>query len=197
MISAARISDRGPALPRGAGFTILEMVVALAIIVLLMGGALGALYFQRDEAKLNDAVQTVEEMAKQARTVATLQQKPYALEFWEGGVRLMPLAEAMLDERERGGLVEAQAFAAEMGTEIARPPVWDAWEATPGMALSVMRWATREWVPLERGRTQVWRFDPNGICEPLAFRADLEPSWVQVRFHPLTASVTERESEIQ
>lgn len=197
MTSAARISDCRPALPKAAGFTILEMVVALAIIVLLMGGALGALYFQRDEAKLNDAVQTVEEMAKRARTVATLQQKPYALEFWEGGVRLMPLAEAMLDERERGGLVEAQAFAAETGAGVSRPPVRDSWEAKSGMVLSVMRWATREWVPLERGRTQVWRFDPGGICEPLAFRVGLEPSWIQVRFHPLTAAVAERESEIQ
>ena len=68
-ISAVRRSSPAAA----AGFTLLEMVVAMTVAIMILGGALGALYFQRDERRLNDVLQEVEVMAKRARTVAALQ----------------------------------------------------------------------------------------------------------------------------
>ena len=44
-------------------------------------------------------------MAKRARSISILQQTPYALEFREGEVRLMPLAEAGRDLRQLARLV--------------------------------------------------------------------------------------------
>jgi hypothetical protein len=41
-----------------------------------------------------------------------------------------------------------------------------------------------------------WRFDPDGLCEPITIRLSLEDSYAQDTYHPLTASVTDSEFEI-
>ena len=102
MISAVRRTSEG----RRAGFTLLEMVVVLSISMLIIGGALSKLYFSRDEAKLTDAYQSIEVLAKRARTISTLQQRPYALEFRDKTVSLMPFAEAAMEPEDRGDLLE-------------------------------------------------------------------------------------------
>ena len=57
-----------------------------------MGGAVGMMIYSSDERVLRNASGEIELLAKRARTTAILQQTPYALEFREGIVRLMPLA---------------------------------------------------------------------------------------------------------
>ena len=36
-----------------------------------------------------------------------------------------------------------------------------------------------------------WRFDPNGLCEPISVRYEIDEgeSWLEQDYHPLTASV--------
>lgn len=197
MISVARrMSDR-----RRSGFTLLEMVVVLALAALIVGGALAKLHFGRDEAKLSEAMQTIEAMAKRARTVATLQQRAYALEFTYGRVSMMPYAEAVMEPSERESFMAEREFMRDEGDEgeaSGLPTVTESWEADEDMLLLVKRWATNDWLPLTRNSRQVWRFDPNGICEPVGVRLEVEGgSWIAVVFHPLTASVADTEAEIQ
>lgn len=192
---------------RRRGFTILELVVAITIVMMLAGGGLAALHFSRDETKLRDATQEVELMAKRARTVAALQQKPYAVEFREGFVSLMPLAEALVEPDERAGLIEElelreferremEAFSGQVQRE-APPAVRREWSyPADEMILRVMRWATSEWVEITPRNRQVWRFDPDGLCEPITVRIQLEESWSSVRFNPLTAGIAEEEARI-
>jgi hypothetical protein len=181
------------------------MVVVLSIFMLLIGGAVAALYFNRNEPRLNDAVREIEMLAKRARATATLQQRPYALEFTEQGVAMMPYAEALLDPEDREELIAEQQWLAEqaaMSGEVATSAVTatprrEHWMVEGDMQLLIRRWATGRWEGFQRGDRQVWRFDPEGICEPCGVRIELEDgSWIAVLFHPLTAGITETESEI-
>jgi prepilin-type N-terminal cleavage/methylation domain-containing protein len=203
MISAVRRTSE----VRRAGFTLLEMVVVLSISMLIIGGALSKLYFSRDEAKLTDAYQSIEVLAKRARTISTLQQRPYALEFRDKTVSLMPFAEAAMEPEDRGDLLEVlgedEGYIGEYTDEeqIDRPSqqasVRDTWVAKPEMMVFIKRWATAEWVPLTQRDRHVWRFDPSGICEPIGLRFETDGSWVEVVFHPLTAAIAGMDSEIR
>lgn len=199
MISAVRKTSD----VRDRGFTLLEMVVVLSLTMLVIGGALSALYFNRDEAKLTDATQSIEVLAKRARTVATLQQRPYALEFFDHTVSLMPFAEAVMEVGDREMMIESMDDGAmfEDGESVGAAPrpsiVRDAWVAEPEMSMQIKRWATNEWVPLNQHERHVWRFDPDGICEPVAVRVEVDGSWSEIVFHPLTAAIADSQSEIR
>lgn len=195
MISVARRTSNSL---RG-GFTILEVVIVLAIAMLVVGGGMVAMYLSSDQQRLEGSVGEVELLAKRARALATLQQRPYALEFTPNGVGLMPYAEAILDEEEREYLKEEQLYMQENGVDMGEPVVRDYWSAEGDMLILVRRWSTGDWSELRRmGDRHVWRFDPQGICEPFGMRIEAESgSWIAVLFHPLTAAITETESEIR
>lgn len=197
MTSAARkTSDRRP-----AGFTLLEMVIVLALAMMVIGGAAGMMYFNRDEARLNDAMGEVEILAKRARTMASLQQRPYALEFSADGVSMMPYGEALMDPNDRQYLADSQDFEAELVEEGQAQPqrsIRASYMPEDDMQMLVRRWATGDWEVITRNVRHVWRFDPQGICEPVGVRFEMENgNWIAGLFHPLTASLTEVESEIR
>lgn len=170
------------------GFTLLEIVISLTIMGLIVGGALGVMLYSKDERALREASTEIEAMAKRARASAILHQTPYAMEFSEGGVRLMPLAEALgaIDERRRkegdgvpqGG--ERMDFALE-----------------PGMDLHVRRWGARGWDHVVKRVVHVWRFDPDGLCEPLSLRMVIGKNWQEDEYHPLTAAIRDSQMEIR
>lgn len=202
MTSAVRRTNK----VRRSGFTLLEIIVVLSLMMLVMGGAIGAMYLNRDEARLNDSVQEIEVLAKRARTIASLQQRPYALEFTVEGVKLMPYAEATMDEDEREYMIEAQESGRSIFDEqegAAPPPqagVRDQWRQEEGddFLILVRRWGSTDWIELKSRDRQVWRFDPNGICEPVGIRLEMDNgNWISAFFHPLTAAATEIESEIK
>lgn len=185
MTSAAkRTSDRR----RDGGFTILELVIVLAIAMLIIGSGMGLMYVNRDEARLNEASRSIEVLAKRARTIATLEQKPYALEFRDREVTLMPYAQALLDPGDRESLLESTGEAPRGGQTN--------WTGDEEMSLQVMRWGGSDWIPVTKLDRQIWRFDPGGICEPIGVRINMEESWIAVQFHPLTASIAYTEMEV-
>lgn len=193
MTSAAR-TRRSPA----AGFTILEIVIYLGVAMLLVGAGVASVYLSSDERKLTTGIGEIELMAKRARSVATLQQKPYALEFSELGVGLMPLAEALIDPDERESFYAERERAAEEfmgGGGEGDGLVRDMWEMEEGMALRVQRWGNATWFEITPRLRQVWRFDPGGVCEPVGVRLERDGSWMEVVFHPLTASIADEASE--
>jgi len=109
MTSAARKTNDAAVRP---GFSLLEMVVVLAVVAMVVAGAAGAMYFNRDEGRLTRAMGEIEVMAKRARSVASLQQRPYALEFSAEGVAMMPYAEALLPPDDRAYFAASEQAAA-------------------------------------------------------------------------------------
>lgn len=170
-----------------AGFTLLEIVIVLAIAAVVMGGAVGFMIFSSDERALRNASGEIELLAKRARTTAILQQTPYALEFREGVVRMLPLAQAGQDEKRTaggkriGGVIEEEPQNVENRS----------YQLDDSMQISVKRWDSNAWLPTLKNSIHIWRFDPDGLCEPISIRLALENSWAEDTYHPLTATIRE------
>ena len=187
MISAAKTTDR-------RGFTLLEVVIVLAVAAVLIGAAMGLMVFSSSKRQLERASGEIEVFAKRARTIAQLQQKPYALQFIPGKVRLLPFAEtsgselSMPSGRPVGGAPATEPEGEPSGVAA---PVHDEISLDADFAVFVRRWASDAWLPMNERQPQVWRFDPEGLCEPLSVRLTLGESWVEQTYHPLTASVSD------
>lgn len=179
MISAAKTSNRS------RGFTLLEIVVVLGIAAMVMGGAAGFMIYSSDEHALRDISGQIELLAKRARTTSILQQTPYALEFRVGIVRLLPLARAGIVSKKGPGREEAIESVDDDKKVILKD----------GMSLSILRWNSAKWLTTEKNTIHVWRFDPDGLCEPVSIRLSLGKSWSEDTYHPLTATI--RESQLE
>lgn len=168
------------------GFTLLEVVIVLAIVGVIMGGAIGMIVYSSDERVMRDASGEIEQFAKRARTTAILKQTPYALEFREDAVRLLPLAEA--------GKAVKQLKRRDEDKNDAKFRVL---KLKSGMAISLRRWNSEKWLKTEKDTVHIWRFDPDGLCEPLSVRLALNNSWGVDTYHPLTATIRDSELELR
>ena len=183
MISAARTTE-----PQ-RGFTLIEIVMVLAIAAIVVGGAVGLMIYSSDERNLRNTSGEIELMAKRARTIAILNQTPYALEFREGVVRLLPLAQAGLSEKKnRRNKPETDAGSVDETRQL---------NLENGMAILIRRWNSAEWLPTVKQAVHVWRFDPDGLCEPISVRLALDKSWAEDIYHPLTGTIRESQLEAQ
>ncbi len=180
MISAVRTTNA----PRG--FTLLEIVIVLAIAAMIMGGAIGTMVYSSDERELRNASTQIELLAKRARTTAILQQIPYALEFREGIIRMMPFAQAGKDLRKT---IRGREIGGEIIKDAASEDNQVALEG--GIAISMRHWNSEKWLPTTKNVVHVWRFDPEGLCEPISLRLSLDKSYAEDTYHPLTASISE------
>ncbi len=184
MISAVRTTK-----PR-QGFTLIEIVMVLAIAAIIMGGAVGLMIYSSDERNLRNASGEIELLAKRARTIAILHQTPYALEFREGIVRLLPLAQAGQSEKKSPSTKRSDPQPVAEPTDENRQLALE-----DGMAVSIRHWNSEEWLGTVKNTTHVWRFDPDGLCEPISVRLTLNNSWSEDTYHPLTATI--RESQLE
>ena len=181
------------------GFTLIEIVLVLTLIALMVGGALGLMIASDDERVLNRSSVEIEVLAKRARALAALQQRPYALEFNEQTVSLMPLAEALIEPRDREKALKRQE---EMHAEAAAAPtsgfnpVHASWTVHEDVRMFVRRWASDAWLPVDTKSRHVWRFEPEGFCEPIGVRFQMERSWLEAEFNPLTGGIREQSQDI-
>jgi prepilin-type N-terminal cleavage/methylation domain-containing protein len=191
MTSAARTCSRRE------GFTLIEIVMVLAIACILLGGAVAVMVFSSDERDLRDYSGQIELFAKRARTIAILQQTPYALEFRPGCVRLLPLAEAGQEEKKTalGNTIGGERV--EMPTQGAVIPVHDQLSLDPRIATFIRRWNTEAWLPMSDRIVHVWRFDPDGLCEPVSVRVTIGDNYIEDTYHPLTATICDTALDVK
>jgi prepilin-type N-terminal cleavage/methylation domain-containing protein len=177
------------------GFTLLEMVIVLALVGLALGGAMTLFITTSSERQLKGVKGDMELLAKRARSIAMVQQTPYAITFFEQSARLSPLVEASYTDDQLQERQDWEAEALNAGGPAPKfSPVRDT-IAFDNFALSVRRWGSSNWVPMLGNDPQVWRFDPNGICEPMGVRVEFEDGWMEMEFHPLSASVQDSSME--
>lgn len=184
----ARLSSK-----RANGFTLIEIVVVLLIIGIVTGGAIAAIHLNSTEKNLTTQSGQIELLAKKARTVAILHQTPYAIEFHPGFVRLLPLSQSSLFKRTTalgnsiGGMKEESPNQ--------RAAVNETINIDPDIQLTVRHWNTDAFLTPSDSNIPVWRFDPDGLCEPITVRLVLGDSYAQDTYHPLTASIADSELE--
>lgn len=177
------------------GFTLLEMVIVLALIGLAMGGAIALFITTSAERRLKGISGDLELLAKRARAVSMVQQTPYAITIFEQSARLSPLVEAGYTDDQLRERQDIEAAAMQSGRPAPKfSPVRET-VSLEGYAVAVRRWGSDNWMPMLRSDPQVWRFDPNGICEPMGIRAEYEDGWIEMEFHPLNASIRDRSME--
>lgn len=186
MISAAKTTKQA------RGFTLIEIVVVLAISALIIAGAVGLMVSSSDERVLKNATGEIELLAKRARTTAILKQTPYALEFRQGIVRLMPFAQAGEPDKKSVSTRRLSDAPIASSADETRQITLES-----GLALSIRRWNSEKWLPTEKSAVHVWRFDPDGLSEPVSIRLTLGKSSQQESYHPLTATAIAAESQLE
>lgn len=190
MTSATRTNNRS------RGFSLIELVIVLGLAAIIMGGAVGYMIYSADRRALSDASGEVEALARRARAIAILQQTPYALEFRPGIVKLLPLAEAGLDD---DGILDDVGVTTndDIQSQSKYTPVREQVNFADDVAVSIRRWNTTNWIPIAKTEMQIWRFDPDGLCEPVSVRYAVEKGWAEDTFHPLTATIADAQSEVR
>ena len=176
-----------------SGFTLLEIVIVLAISGLIIGGAITTVVLASSERKLTTASSEIELLAKRARTAAILHQTPYAIEFHQGFLRVLPL-------RDTSEINQTTALGRAIGGtlsegEVKAPQLRDKLDLNPDLTISVRRWNTDKFETPNENFVPVWRFDPEGLSEPITVRLSLDESYAQDTYHPLTAAIADSELE--
>ena len=183
-------SSRPPA--ENGGFTLLEIVIVLLVSGIIVGGAIAVMLGSSTKRSLTNASSEIELLAKKARAASILQQKPYAIEFHENSLRLLPFSAA--SETERTTALGNEIGGAAVDGE-ASPTLREEISIDPDITLSVRRWNTVDFVAPSENRILVWRFDPNGLSEPITVRMTVGESYAQDTYHPLTATIADSELE--
>ena len=126
-------------IPQSA-FTILEIVMVLAITVLLLGAATPFMANMMLAEQLKSPARELEAMAITARCNALAEQRPYQIVITADGFYL----ERLSGGRDAGVLAE--------------------FKLPKGVTFEMASWPAEKW---EKPRRHVWYFAPSGLCEPI------------------------------
>ena len=159
------------------GFTLLEMVIVLGLMGLLIGGAATKFVRSSPERMLRQSITDVEVLSQKSRMLAIVQQTPYAITINSNRLVLGPWVESGYkpDELERRIQLEDE-LRYQSQSQPKFSPVREELSLSQ-FTVSVMRWGSNNWVVLEENDSQVWRFDPNGICEPLSIKLESDKGY--------------------
>lgn len=144
---------------RRAAYTLLEVALVLAIIVLLVGAVVPLSSGFVREQRLRETVRGLLVLAKTARTDAMTSGNATEIVFDKKGFVLRRSGE-------------------EGATEKVGLPRGTTYQVTPFAADKALRPEGQRWI-----------FQPTGLCEPLTVRIMADEAWIEVLFDPLTASI--------
>ncbi len=154
---------------RAAAFTLLEIMVVIAIAALIIGIGAGALQNVGDEHELKKATQAVEGIFMTAVHRAYTSSSAHVVAFDEEGVKLL------------GDNPQASAA----NTSVALPQ---------GTRLLLRRMGSDRLVPATGQRVLL---RPGGLCEPLTLQFTWQGSTVSTSLDPLTGGFTDVEEILQ
>lgn len=155
---------------RHAGFTLLEICLALVIAAMLVAVATPSIASMLAERRLKQSFERFDAMVTEARRKSITEQRAYAMGWMKDGITLAPMDSAA--SPGVGSDVSRFEFAKDESFRLRRPA------------------ALRSDAPAE------WIFWPSGICEPaqIAFQGKAG-SWL-VRYDALTTRGTFLESSV-
>jgi type II secretory pathway pseudopilin PulG len=146
---------------RAGGYTLLEIAMVVAIIVLIIGAAVPLTSGFTKEQRLRDVVRELLVLAKTARADAMTTGRASEVVFTKKGFGL----------RRPGDEELSETFSLPRGMRYVIEPF--------GADKAV------------RPDGQQWVFQPTGLCEPLSVRVEEDEAWMQVTFDALTAGIAD------
>ena len=201
-------------------FTLVEIVIAIAVVAILTGLAVPAIDGVQRERQAREPVSELLSMAREVRNRAMAEQRPYQIIFERDGFRASrffqpyggeeefeelrvkleqreQLQEMIDASRQRGISMEEQEpdpqiEEIEEGLSYLRE-----FDVDPQLRVSVKFWDETRWASISSGEFRRWIFQPSGMCEPLRVRVEADDAFFEVEFHPLTADVKSERSWVE
>jgi len=200
------------------GFTLVEIVISLTIIIVIAAGAVPMFKGLREEQQAREPIIELVRLAKEARIRAMREKRPYQVAFYPGGFvasryfsPYLQLAEltTFLQEVESGvsrvnpnadyndsdldaGAGEVPKTALPLAPTA--PRLNDNWEEhydlPQDVQYSLKFWHDLEETFIEGEVVKLWVFQPTGICQPLKLHLERQSAVFDVEFGALTADIT-------
>jgi prepilin-type N-terminal cleavage/methylation domain-containing protein len=160
------IDARGGAERWRAGFTLLEMITVMAVMITLLGVASFAIRQEAPDPSVREPADGLIRLSKTAVRAASTQGRGFAVAFDKQGFSLLGLEAAGKNSRVN---------------------------LPKDSRVFIKRWGARHFEPAEGQR---WWFGSQGLAEPVTIRIAARDSVIDLRFNPLTGSVAEENIEM-
>lgn len=206
---------------RSAGFTLVEVVIAMTIIIIIAAAAIPTFKGLRAEQQAREPVEVLTRLAKEARLRAMKEKRPYQIVFHGAGftasrylspyLQLAGLTEFLEEveqkakepppEEEPGNEINPTRQTGDqvIYTKTAEAPKkFDEWtedyKFPQGMHCMVKMWYDTQATAIEGDVMKLWVFQPSGICQPLTVSLENETAISQIEYGALTADIIKESS---
>jgi prepilin-type N-terminal cleavage/methylation domain-containing protein len=157
-----------------AGFTLLELMIAIAIAVIILTMAIPSITGMNQEKRLRESFEKLDAFTYKAQSKAVSEQRSWVL-VWDKTRILLQPNEPTPEEMQDGGASVQQELVFGQGESytIERPYALMPKESTPGD----------------------WTFWRSGTCEAVIIHYQGPDGWWSAKYHPLTGhgEITEQE----
>ncbi len=164
-------------------FTIMEIILVMAVIVMVFAGGYIGMASVNDERALKEPYVELRGLAKTAWQRAMHEQRAWQIRFLPDRFILEPKQAVNEADAKLFQAVDA-AKSRGAGIEIV--------DVENGIQMEVRHWGEKKpWFVPQPDPTTVWVFEHSGLCEPISVRFTLAGRTIGAQFDPLTASVKE------
>lgn len=153
-----------------SGFTLVEITLALAIILMIMSTIVPAVGKNLREEALRGQAFKIQSIIKYARNLAIATQKPTA-------IKLIPVNDTV-----------TLTIIPASDAHLERPTILQEYTLPKNLRLLHRTWSEDRWTA---SKTAQWFLQPTGLMEPIQFRIEHKDDWLEFEFHPLTGNITE------
>lgn len=209
------------------GFTLVEVIIALTIVVVIIAGAVPTVQEMRAQQQAREPVLNLVRIAKEARLRAIQEKRPYQIAFHSSGFTAsryfdpyLQLADlnTYLQESETGVVrrnpnvreeeeIEDPDTGASTNarTELPMAPAgrkfdnhWTEKYTLPDDTHYTFKfWYEVDETPIEGEVVKLWVFQPTGICQPVNLRLDSSVATFDIEFGALTADLVKQSVHIK
>ncbi len=206
---------------RARGLTLVELVIAIAVLSILTGIAVPAIDSAQRARVAREPVNELYSMAREVRLRAMSEQRPYQIMFDSEGFKAarfyhpyggreefdqLKLELQQLDQRD--AIIEAsQARGIDMSggkeVDLKREAVEEGirfleeYTLENGVDYKLRFWDDTQWIDMSGGEFRRWVFQPSGMCEPLKIQVESDDAFFEIEFHPLTADIKKERSWVE
>jgi prepilin-type N-terminal cleavage/methylation domain-containing protein len=166
---------------KNRAFTLMEILVALAIVGLIAAGSMIAVGSLNDERDLRAPLNELRIMAKKSWARSMEEQRAWQIKLLPDRFVLEPKQPIHADDLKLFKDVDEQM---KRGSGI------DSYVIDPSVKMEVRHFGETEW---HVARPDAWVFEHSGLCEPINIRFISAFATITVSFDPLTAAVASEE----